>query len=1149
MVEWLSDQKKELESLKKIHNAMKSKSGKRELGEQIARLEPHIKATEEESIDKIVAAMLGNVETDLAALNKQREQLEKLDQAKVDELKVKVNKEYVDVENRDPQNEYSDLTFGDLATLRLLDPARFKELTVTAVRRSDGKLVICNSEHTPDLAIADAVRSSCSIPLVFQHNRMNVEGQDDLFVDGGFREDIPMMYFEGAKSSYESLDRKPEEVREAMRQNRVLAFAFDNIVGNTAAYNAVHSGGTDKLVDFGGPVGNFFADVVVKSAAGVGGDFKFSHEENRTNLQLRQNAVNTLVLNTWIVDSLDFDRARETAAFQVIKGRLQTRNHLRNIGLGDRDPNLDHKNLILALYEEYARPTIGNLMKDAKYKEKAQEILKFCDDDIWSSKSTKEVLQDLVMKLSTSRSTGELKANTTSINILISFLNNPATPSAVKRDFVLLLGLDKKFLLKQGPYRTEKEQQAAQAEEVASFYQNFRFTNKDFESFINKTQENKPISKQFDGYLRWEPEEIQAISNKMGFGLKDGELTNTILLTKIAEGLNMTLSSEQLAKIRTLNINNYLAPLKDNPEYGLQETFDGMHLFLYECLNFIRPVPSEARATLRKQMFLNPNYGTQRLCKYAILQDDNNCFIDAMDHMNDPFDLRDVLTDLQVFIDNNNDNPEEMERGQRYLNMMIGQVLQKEMSYNDIMSSLYQENQKNAFSIVLQSIMHPAFSAEQRDKVIGDIVNDNITIDILEEMTEEELKAIATLVVQSGKDQASNLLLLLMSQQARLNTISYDEFILEKFLQIENIDVQVAQNNASKLVNFAIWGDVQVRDKIQESLDEINREITKMRKTIEEIDQYVGKESNQGEKRSLEENKIKQSEQLQSLKKEKSILLETLAQTGNKKFLQMADKLWKPLSADDKEMLLENMVQTGQDTFSAFYIYYLQAKGIMEFEKFNAMESRLAQAEYIMEQAQKYGANSIEYMSLKMLYNNMVKLTVPEDVEPIINAVNGLSTNQIAALLQRERKHIGKSINFEEAVGQVPTKDIFLALDFKGMKNFYDAFKEISNDKPELLEDKPKGSKFEQFITDLADAIASVFKKALVTRAKINEAAAAIEKFTALKVDGPAAQDDNKKVGGYSVKGILDKGAGKSIVSAKSRNQRLGEAMNNVPAR
>ena len=82
------------------------------------------------------------------------------------------------------------LTFKDLATLAKVDP-RFKELTITGYDKDKQKEIYFNAQTEPALPIAEAVRGSMALPVVFAPAYVD----DDKIIDGGVGSNIPAEVF------------------------------------------------------------------------------------------------------------------------------------------------------------------------------------------------------------------------------------------------------------------------------------------------------------------------------------------------------------------------------------------------------------------------------------------------------------------------------------------------------------------------------------------------------------------------------------------------------------------------------------------------------------------------------------------------------------------------------------------------------------------------------------------------------------------------------------------------------------------------------------------------------------------------------------------------------------------------------------------
>jgi len=114
------------------------------------------------------------------------------------------------------------ITFGDLALLNHYFPQHFKQLTIPAVRYPTGELQIFNSELTPDVEIASACRASASLPVILKPQAITINGEEQLFVDGGLYDNLPTDYFDQDASGFVK-NKKPDQT---------LVFAFGEGLNN-----------------------------------------------------------------------------------------------------------------------------------------------------------------------------------------------------------------------------------------------------------------------------------------------------------------------------------------------------------------------------------------------------------------------------------------------------------------------------------------------------------------------------------------------------------------------------------------------------------------------------------------------------------------------------------------------------------------------------------------------------------------------------------------------------------------------------------------------------------------------------------------------------------------------------------------------------
>ncbi|XVN41737.1 MAG: patatin-like phospholipase family protein [Rickettsia endosymbiont of Argas persicus] len=387
--------------------------------------------------------------------------------------------------------------FKDLSLLRKYDPINYKDLVVTAVQQDTGKLTIFNSFDTPNVETALACRASASIPLVFEP----VEIDGEKYVDGGYLDNIPTKYFKDNEPEFEVKDVTDdmEEINLAKKQGRTLAMAFGG--GMEAEANiAIYSG---KKIENPSEIIKFLMDVLFKALAKVGGKFKYTETLKETSEQLRENALNTVVLDTAGIDTLDFKDAQKYSDYLHIKGYCQTREYLDNHELsGKTDKAFEHQNFLLNVYEVYDSKnlykTFGikllEMLMPSKenanskwqqgiienHDDKAKMLLSFCKPNALKEENLQKSLKEYLVVAAISRN-GTLKDNTNSLNALIHVLNKPDTPNKIKESFIDVLAIDKSKDVRFDKTKTYNENIVK-----------FKFSKEDLQAFITKNKSIAP---------------------------------------------------------------------------------------------------------------------------------------------------------------------------------------------------------------------------------------------------------------------------------------------------------------------------------------------------------------------------------------------------------------------------------------------------------------------------------------------------------------------------------------------------------------------------------------------------------------------------------------------------------------------------------
>jgi NTE family protein len=374
--------------------------------------------------------------------------------------------------------------FKDISLLRALDPIKFKDLVITATRKKDGALSIFDSWNTPEVEIALACRASASLPVLFKPVKINgIE-----YVDGGYRDNIPLSYFKN--KDIDDLSTQDNELTQAKKEARPIAIAFGSNMQDSANI-AIYS--VKKPIFGNNAIIKFLTDVVFKSIARVGGKFKYSETESDVYNTLRNNALNTIILDSKTISTTSFDKAQNQSKYLHLKGYMQTMRHFDNHEIiNELNPNFVRQEFLLKVYEGTQDKSFFKKITDkvvGSNEVKTKGILLLCKADKWKKSSSSEVFSEFIALAATRRTDGQLNVNTNSMNLLVKSLNDKDTPQAIKEDFLKLLEIDTKKDIR---FKKDK-----------SFSENvikFKFKDQDFNILIEKLKASPLHSHNFENH-------------------------------------------------------------------------------------------------------------------------------------------------------------------------------------------------------------------------------------------------------------------------------------------------------------------------------------------------------------------------------------------------------------------------------------------------------------------------------------------------------------------------------------------------------------------------------------------------------------------------------------------------------------------------
>lgn len=324
-----------------------------------------------------------------------------------------------------------DVLFKDLEMLRILSPTRFKDLLVTAVRKEDGELTIFSTKTTPNVSIADAVRASSGLPLLFQSWKIG----EHHFVDGGYRDNVPVKYFDD--HSIKDLTRSPDANQtsheSAAHKSRMLAFAFGGGTPGSDTNIAVY--GRETHLKLPNLIKQFVVDVLYKVLTGVQGTFRHTQTEKETYERLSKDPLSVVPLSTESsgVGTISFARAQNVALILHIKGEIETSRHLLNHGIiEDKSQSFPIREFLFTICEP--------LIASGKVANR-EHLLKFGKKDLWESKDKYLLVADWLVEAASSANP-KLSTKTHTVSNLIKALNKSDASLEIKEIFIKVLKVD-----------------------------------------------------------------------------------------------------------------------------------------------------------------------------------------------------------------------------------------------------------------------------------------------------------------------------------------------------------------------------------------------------------------------------------------------------------------------------------------------------------------------------------------------------------------------------------------------------------------------------------------------------------------------------------------------------------------------------------
>ncbi len=405
-------------------------------------------------ISELCNTRLESINNELLSLQNKKdllslERLQNLDKQKkqLEEIITNSGSEFKTISNKIQKG--GKITFKDLDLLHILNPVKFKSLIITATNNQTGELMLFNARDTPNVEIAKAAHASCCIPYVFKPVTIN----NVQYADGGCYDNIPLKYFNGKnpQNDIENLLDQNEQINKASQEGRKLALAFSPADDLNTKLNMAIYGQKPGITDQ-----NFLfkvISVILKIVQMMGfakSLIDYKEKVENTYQEVRNNALNTIGLDTKNVGTLSFKEAQEEADYLYVKGSLQAARYFENYNIGTKsDNNLENKEFILQFYENANEKEETNFIKSwtnkiigkKQDKKNLEDIFNLCKSEAWKERTAQEIFANFI-KICGTLDNSKITTKTSLMDKLIISINDRKTPDVVKEKFAQLTQIE-----------------------------------------------------------------------------------------------------------------------------------------------------------------------------------------------------------------------------------------------------------------------------------------------------------------------------------------------------------------------------------------------------------------------------------------------------------------------------------------------------------------------------------------------------------------------------------------------------------------------------------------------------------------------------------------------------------------------------------
>ena len=330
-------------------------------------------------IDFINDFLIETIQENIVDIDPKSLTLSDEDKEKFEKLKLQINTDQEKISSSRQNNKTVStsklITFGDLALLKQVNPKKFKDLYVTAVKKEKHELKIFSTQDkcSENISIAHACRASSSLPLLFTSTE--IEGKK--FIDGAIRNNMPHSVFENR--DIVSDNQEKDDISKYI--SKTLIFTLDENgkdINKNLTYKALHGEARERVWE---PTTFEALIILIMQVLGFLPN-EYADEKNKgyqdIQTKLQFNLVN---LDTSGLTMTDFKTANDMGDEKYFKGYFSTMEHLINYGKLQHLSDEEYKVLVhqTRLQEFFFKVITGGCLD--KSTQLYKDLMDFCKND------------------------------------------------------------------------------------------------------------------------------------------------------------------------------------------------------------------------------------------------------------------------------------------------------------------------------------------------------------------------------------------------------------------------------------------------------------------------------------------------------------------------------------------------------------------------------------------------------------------------------------------------------------------------------------------------------------------------------------------------------------------------------------------------